>query len=299
MNFKQLETFFWAGRLGSFQAAADRLSTTQPGVSTRIKELEYDLGTPLFDRTGRSAQLTPQGRELMAFAERMIDMTEEIRQRLGSPSTMSGLIRLGVADTIALTWLPELVARIGRQFPLFSVELEVDLTVHLLRKLQEHTIDVGFLVGPVPGPELAVEPLWSTPVAWIASSLLVEGDGPFTAAMLAEVPIISHTRGTHQHLAIDQWFRSAGVIPKREISCSSLASIIRLVESGLGISVLSPIVVEAGLRERRLRVLQAERPFRPNDFVVAYALRSLQPAAAAFADAARNTVAALPMPSFS
>jgi DNA-binding transcriptional LysR family regulator len=65
MNVKQIETFYWVVRLGSFRAAADRLSTTQSTVSMRVMQLEKDIGMALFDRTRRNARLTQKGRALV------------------------------------------------------------------------------------------------------------------------------------------------------------------------------------------------------------------------------------------
>ncbi|HVL09263.1 MAG TPA: LysR family transcriptional regulator, partial [Burkholderiaceae bacterium] len=59
MTLQQLETFFWTVTLGSFAAAAERLYTTQSTVSMRVRELERNLGVELFDRSLRSARLTP------------------------------------------------------------------------------------------------------------------------------------------------------------------------------------------------------------------------------------------------
>ena len=71
VNIKQLEALYWAGRLGSFQAAANRLHTTQSAISKRIAELEEALGRQLFDRSRRNAQLTPAGERVSAGAEQL------------------------------------------------------------------------------------------------------------------------------------------------------------------------------------------------------------------------------------
>jgi DNA-binding transcriptional LysR family regulator len=63
MNLRQVETFYWAAKLGSFSAAAERMNATQSTVSMRIQEIERDLGVALFDRVQRTARLTPKGRE--------------------------------------------------------------------------------------------------------------------------------------------------------------------------------------------------------------------------------------------
>ena len=78
MKLQQLETFFWVVKLGSFAAAATRLHATQSTISMRIRELEKSLGVELFDRSQRSAKLTPKGSELMGYAERLLDMATEL-----------------------------------------------------------------------------------------------------------------------------------------------------------------------------------------------------------------------------
>ena len=72
MNFKQLETFYWAVKLGSFAAVSERFHATQSAVSMRIQELERELGTSLFDRSQRSVRINVQGRILLPLAEQMI-----------------------------------------------------------------------------------------------------------------------------------------------------------------------------------------------------------------------------------
>ena len=98
MNIKQLETFVWIVRLGSFAAAADRLYTTQSAVSMRIRELEQDIGIGLFDRTHHKARLTAKGKELLGYAEQLITLESEIRHRIGDPKTLAGVARVGVAE---------------------------------------------------------------------------------------------------------------------------------------------------------------------------------------------------------
>src|SRR5262249_51503225 len=75
MNLRQLETFYWVAKLGSFSAAADRLNATQSTVSMRIQDLERDFGHTLFDRGRRGARITAMGRELMRYAEEVLRLS--------------------------------------------------------------------------------------------------------------------------------------------------------------------------------------------------------------------------------
>jgi DNA-binding transcriptional LysR family regulator len=269
-SLTQIETFHRVARAGSFQAAAAQLNTTQPAVSARIRELERALGVLLFDRSGRQARLTTRGRHLLAHAQRLLAVAGEIQDEVGGTAALSGLVRLGVADTIALTWLPDLLDRLAREAPGLGVELEIDLTVNLSRLLAARAIDLALIVGQPPGPGFTALPLGRVGLAWMASPRLDLPDGPVPAAELARQPIIAHTRGSHQHVMIQRWFREQGAEPERIGFCSSLATIVRLTVAGLGLAVL-PVAAMAELSSQPLRVIATERPLPPNDFVVAHA----------------------------
>ncbi|PWT91043.1 MAG: hypothetical protein C5B56_04445 [Proteobacteria bacterium] len=104
VNRKQLETFATIVRFGSFAAAAARLNATQSTISARIRELEESLGVQLFDRTQRKAKLTAKGRGLVAYAHSAIELFSEIQRQLGSPQAQTGIVRVGVAELVAVTW---------------------------------------------------------------------------------------------------------------------------------------------------------------------------------------------------
>ena len=109
MNIKQLETFYWAAKLGSFTAAAERLNATQSTVSMRIQDLEQTLDSALFDRSQRTARLTAKGRELMGYAEKLLSLVAEIQERISAPESIPGFLRLGVAEVVSTTWLPRFI----------------------------------------------------------------------------------------------------------------------------------------------------------------------------------------------
>ena len=103
MHLKQLEAFYWVAKLGSFHAAARRLDITQPTISLRIRELEKLLGADLFDRGGRHAVPTVRGRELVGHAEEMLRIAAAIREQVGRPQALSGIVRVGVTGVPAAT----------------------------------------------------------------------------------------------------------------------------------------------------------------------------------------------------
>jgi DNA-binding transcriptional LysR family regulator len=269
-SLKQIETFYCVARSGSFQSAAAQLNTTQPAISSRVRELEAALGVQLFDRSGRQARLTARGRELVSYAQRLLALAADIREHIGTPEALAGVVRLGIADTIALTWLPELLTRLAQRFPGVAVELEIDLSVNLLRLLSERHVDIAFLVGPVPGPHHTSEPLARVELAWMASGRLPLPPEPLSPVDLVSVPIITHNRGSHQHVMVQQWFRSQDAEPRRLSFCSSLATIIQLTISGFGLSVLPVHAMTKQIDSGELRIVDVGAPLPPNDFMTAY-----------------------------
>ena len=131
MNLKQLEAFLWVARLGSFSKTAERLFTTQPAISSRIANLEDELRTVLFDREGGAVRITAAGHVLLPLAEDALGAVQTMRERAGMPAEVSGLLRLGVSETIVQTWLYDLLAELRVTYPALDVEISVDVTANL------------------------------------------------------------------------------------------------------------------------------------------------------------------------
>ena len=147
LHLKHFETFYWAARLGSFTAAADRMNSTQSAVSMRIAELESRLGTSVFERVNRKVVVTPKGEALMDYVERLLHVVEEIQEQVASPETISGLIRIGVTEVVALTWLPQLVEALHRRVPKVKAKFSVALTQEVMEKLHSGAVDLALAPG--------------------------------------------------------------------------------------------------------------------------------------------------------
>ena len=191
MNLKQIETFYWAARLGSFTAAAVRLHATQSTVSMRIHELERSLGVQLFDRSLRSAKLTARGRDLLSYAERLIMLTEELRERIAAEDSRVGLVRLGVAEVVSLTWLPAFVKTVHQRHPQVTLELDEALTVDLVDRLRAGKLDIVFAPGNPRELNLVGYALGMVDFRWMANSEFEAPDETMTPRAMAEYPVVS------------------------------------------------------------------------------------------------------------
>ncbi|MEO7241945.1 MAG: LysR family transcriptional regulator [Variovorax sp.] len=272
LSLKQIETFYWTATLGSYTAAAARLHTTQPAVSNRIREFEAAVDAKLFESGVRQPRVTTRGREVLVVCEQFLHLGQALEQAAGSVQSVGGLVRVGAADTVALTWLPMLMSRLSEQYPRIDVELIVDLSLHLQARLEARELDIAFLVGPIADPRITTRHLGNVRCAWMgAPALLKKGRGKaLTPRDMAQIPIFTHSRGSHLHQATARWFEKYGVRPVRVHGCNSLASMIRMTIEGLGLSVLPVDMLRAEIAQKKLALVAPQNKFPDNRFLVAH-----------------------------
>ena len=269
-SLAQLETLLWVVRLGSFRAAAGRLNITQPAVSIRIRELETAAGGKLFLKGSYRAKPTPLGREVAAHAEQVIAACEDLEGRFAAGDELGGPIRIGVADTFAMTCLPELMQRIEQRFPRARAEIRVDFSALLDASLRSGDLDVAVLTAPAPSPLVTVEPLAPLELRWVASPKLALRKGALKPADLAALPIITNPNPSHLYTSIMGWFAAAGVQPAHLSTCNSLVIMTRLALEGAAISLLPTAILRREIASGALRVLNVSPRIAPHTLSLAY-----------------------------
>ncbi len=228
MTFDQIRTFLWVARLGGFRKAAERLHLSQPAVSTRIANLEEELRVPLFERGPGALILTKHGTLLLSYAEQMLFVEEETKQRVANPSEAEGLFRVGASETIAQAWLPEFLKAFSEHFPRVSVDLTVDISLNLRAALLERRLDLAFLMGPV--SEFTVENVELPPfdLHWYRSVSNPQTD-------LREIPVISYSSKTRPYCELMAEL-SRRIGPNvRVFASASLSASLKMIAAGIAV----------------------------------------------------------------
>ena len=132
MDSRHLETLLWVVRLGGVGAAAQHLNLTQPAVTRRIQELERELGAKVLRRQGRNVVPTALGQKCLRSAERILSEVATMRIAASGKAAV-GIIRVGVVESIALTWFQNFLARIEQRYPKVQLEIDVDLSSRLAK----------------------------------------------------------------------------------------------------------------------------------------------------------------------
>lgn len=228
MTFEQLRTFLWVARLGGFRKASDRLHLSQPAVSTRISNLEDELQAKLFERGPGGLVLTKKGQQLLGYAEQMLFVEEEIKQRVANPAETEGLFRLGASETVAQAWLPSFIEALSSQFPRVNVDLTVDISLNLRDAILERRLDLAFLMGPVSEYSVKNVSLPQFDLHWYKSKQLGDID-------LSEFPIISYSSQTRPYRELtSELARRVG--PKSRIfSSASLSASLKMIATGIAV----------------------------------------------------------------
>lgn len=144
MYVKYLESFLTVARHLHFGEAARQLNYSQSTISEHIHSIEEYLGVKLFERIGRKVFLTPQGRKLLPFAERMVRDAKELQNLFVDNDLISGSLTVGAAETLCAFWLPPLLKEYRTLYPNVQISLRVGNCVDFPQWLQQNTIDVAF-----------------------------------------------------------------------------------------------------------------------------------------------------------
>ena len=269
LNLKQLETFVCIAHLGSFRQTAEQLCTTQPAISTRIVNLEHTLDTTLFHRDGGKVSLTTKGRELLPLAESIVASSQQFMQKASHETTLSGLLKMGVSETLVHTWVPAFLEQLHQVLPQVEVELSVDATVNLTRELLARNLDIAMMMGPINEPSSVNSPLSTYQLFWVArpdiASQVSGGLRDFI-----HWPIITYGRNTAPYHEISHYFKQKNQHDMRFYSSASLSACVKLVENGVGIASLPKEVVQEQLESGELVIIEAEWNPKPLYFTVTY-----------------------------
>lgn len=288
MNFKSLEVFYWVVNLSSFNKAAAKLHTTQPAVSQRIAALEADLGIRALDRTSRVVKPTAKGRVLYSYAERFMALHTEMMLNVAEEQAISGVIRLGVAETIVHTWLVEFLEQCRKRFPNVMIDFKVDITPTLRDELKSGELDMAFLLGAQPDAELIEAPLCDYELNFVSAPSLKMGKEPLSNASITAQPLITFPKRTYPYTYLSQQLSTPDHGAPRILTNWSLSTIVRMTEDGYGIGVVPRLAIVKELEQGRLKIRATQLQLHDLSFAVAYARGSDEPTKVALAALAQE-----------
>ena len=261
---------------GSFGRAAEAAHVTQPTLSAGIQELERTLGAPVVERARSGLILTPVGEEALQRARTILNEAEELveaAKNAGQPLT--GRFRLGVIPTVAPFLLPRALPLLRQRFPKLRLFLREDLTHRLIAQLRAGQLDAALIALPydlsgLHHAHVADDELLA---AMPANHKLAAQQRVSVEALEGEdLILLEDGHCLREHALAACGLRRPKISPGEELfSATSLPTLVQMVGSGLGVTFLPAMAVEAGLADAAplaIRPIAADHPSR--EIVVAW-----------------------------
>ena len=270
MNLKNLEAFYWVVTLNSFNKAAMKLQTTQPAISQKITAIENDLGFKVLDRSSKKITATEKGQTLFKYAEKFIRLENELTAELTENQQFTGVIRLGVSETIVHTWLVEYMQQVQQEFPRVSVEIVVNLTPDLQEGVRTGDLDMAFLLGPTLPFECIERSLCDFELSFLAAPTFRGGIGQMSLKTIMSHTILTYPKITYPYKELKARMKEQGIDEPLSITSYSLTTLLRLAEQGLGIAVVPKLTAIEEIMQGRLEVLNTPIQLKSFHFTAVY-----------------------------
>ena len=266
MDIRNIITFVHVAEMGSFTKAANFLGYSQSTVSFQIKQLETEFGCQLFERINHSVSLTSKGRELLEYAHRINQLTDEMQEAMTQDHQITGNVRIATADSLCAWLMREKYVSFQKKYPGITLKLIPAGTEEMFRMMDCNEVDaIMTLDSHVYNTEYMLAKEEKSEAIFVASPQLaqqilasVRADGVLQIEDLMKYPFLLTETGMSYRRMLDEQLaaRSLEIKPVLEVGNADL--IADLVEQGAGIAVLPDFIVKNQLEQGRLVSLKVD-----------------------------------------
>jgi len=257
MEFSQLRIFQAVAEEGSITRAAERLHRVPSNLSTRLKQLEEQLGVDLFLRERQRLQLSPAGKVLLDYAAKLFALHDEAHAAVqgGQPA---GDFLLGTMYSTAATHLPDLLAAYHRAYPAVNLQVQSGPSGELLEGLLTNRLDAALVDGPLEFAGLDGVPLCDERLV-----LITEADHPpvHSALDVQGRAVFTFRRGCSYRMRLEAWFAHDHATMGRAMEIESYQGMLACVIAGSGVALMSESMLASLPGRERVTVHPLAEPF--------------------------------------
>jgi DNA-binding transcriptional LysR family regulator len=240
MDLMDLEIFRSVVNEGGITRAAEKLNRVQSNVTTRVRQLEADLGVDLFIREGKRLLLSSAGKRLLDYADRLLDLAQEAREAMHDPKPR-GVLRLGSMESTASVRLPVPMNEYLSRYPEVSLELRIGTPRELAPLVREGELDAALVAEPIADAPFEKVPIYEEELVIIAGANHPPIKSPRDANRR---PVLAFEAGCPYRQRLESWFAHSGELCERVIETSSYHAILGCAAAGMGISMVPRMVLK-------------------------------------------------------
>ena len=274
MELSEMNVFLTVARERSFSRAAQKLFRTQPAVSIAIRKLEESVGEPLFTRGARSGQLTDAGKLLATYAERMLNLRDEINRAMEDlRSGGQGELSLGVNESSIHALLPALV-RYRALYPQVHIAVRRTFSRDIPSELLNYRLDLGVVSFVPQESQLASAKIFRDELAFVVSPhhrLAKRNRVELTD--LGEEIFIAHAVESPFRSRVIQLFAKHRVPLRMDIELPTIESMKRFVQMDMGVAIVPRMCVRWEIEQRLLVEVKIRQLRMPRDLYLLYRRR--------------------------
>jgi DNA-binding transcriptional LysR family regulator len=254
MDVHSLRVFLAVATHLNFTHAGEKVHLSQPGVSTRIRLLEEELGVKLFEQVGKKVALTEAGRVLEPYARRVVMALEDVRQAIEEYQGLEkGLLRIGASTTPGIYLVPRIIAQFKSQYPKIDIRLRIENTRRVEEGIVKNEFDLGFVGGHLINEEVEVIPwLMDELVLLVPPGHRLARRRQIKRTDLSQEPFIFREPGSATRAIVENQLQTRSLQVKEVIELGNPEVVKQGVVSGLGVAFLSKFTVEAELKAKIL-----------------------------------------------
>jgi len=250
MELSDLRIFRAVVSEGGITRAAEKLHRVQSNVTTRVRQLEEDLGVALFIREGKKLHLSPAGQTLLGYTDRLLDLAEDAREAV-QDAEPRGTLRLGSMESTAAVRLPAPLSWLHKRYPELTLELRTGNPQQLARAVLEGELDAALAAEPLADAPFEKVPVYNEELVLIAAAdqppIESAGDG-------APGTLLAFENGCPHRKRLEDWFSGQEEMPERIIELGSYHAMIGCTVAGMGVALLPKSVLDGFAEKKRLSV---------------------------------------------
>lgn len=228
MEFKDLEIFQTVAHKGTITEAAKTLNYVQSNVTSRVQKLETELNTPLFNRYNRGMTLTPEGKKLLVYSEKILRLAKEMTKVVQSKTEPAGKLDIGSVETVIQ--LPAILSSYNKQYKHVDLSLFTGVTEQLQNDVLNHRLDGAFVTETNLHPDLVAHNVFQEELVVISDKTKQSFE------QLKHEPLLCFSEGCGYRKRLQAWYQDHDITPPKVMEFGTLETIIRSVIMGLGIT---------------------------------------------------------------
>ncbi len=256
INFELYRIFYVVANYSNITKASEELNISQPAISKSIKNLEEQLGGPLFVRTKKGVVLTEEGKEFYTYIKSAIEYINNAENKFTDLINLeTGLIKIGINTTLTKEFLLPYLEEFHKLYPKINIEIQTNITSKLIEKLKNGLLDIVFLnvyqndynndIEIIKCKKLKNCFIVGEKYKHLTNKIL-------TLSELNGYPLILQAKGSNTRTFIDNFAKEHQVVLKPEIELASQSLIPEFTKIGFGIGFTTKSYIEDSLKNKEL-----------------------------------------------